>query len=313
MSSRSRPLIAALAALGAWSTQIDTARATEGGGNSYPIGVDNTFAGYMLPEGANWLLFYQHYAASHYKDNAGNDSAKFSDFHLRADVIAPRLSYVWPGVLFLGANVETRIVQPVSGVDLTLGIARRAPLPPLDKGGEKTGLADMSFSPIILGWHGTSFHQTLGIETHLRTGSYDVRDNVNTGRNYNQVAPVYAFTWFPDSRSDVSAKFRYGINDRNGATGYHSGDEASIEFSAGYRVMPQLLLGLNGYVYRQTTDDDVNGATVPNNKGRVNALGLFGSYRITPKFALTLRMQSEFGARNRPQGTRLWAMLLCPF
>jgi hypothetical protein len=310
---RRRSLAAALTALGACAAHVDTARATEGGGNSYPIGVDNTFAGYMLPEGAHWLLFYQHYSAPHFKDNAGNNSPRFSDFHLQSDVLAPRLSYVWRDVHFLGANIETRIVQPIAAVDLTLGIARRAPLLPLDKGGQKTGLADMSFSPVILGWHGATFHQTLGIETHLRTGSYDVHDNVNTGRNYNQLAPVYAFTWFPSARTDVSAKFRYGFNDRNSATGYRSGDEASVEFSAGYRVLQSLLLGLNGYVYRQTTDDDLNGVAVPDTRGRVNALGLFASYRITPQFAVTLRMQSEFGARNRPQGTRFWAMVLLPF
>jgi hypothetical protein len=303
----------ALITLAACAAPMHGARATEGGGNSYPIGVDNTFAGYMLPEGANWLLFYQHYWAASFKDNAGNDNPKFANFALRADVVAPRLSYVWPGVQFLGANVETRIVQPISSVDLTLGIARPRPLLPLDHGGNDTGLADMSFSPVILGWHGITFHQTLGVETHLRTGDYNVHDNVNTGRNYDQLAPVYAFTWFPTPASDVSAKFRYGINDRNSATGYRYGDEASIEFSAGVRVTPPLLLGVNGYVYRQTTDDDIRGATVPDNRGRVNALGPFLSYRFRPGLSLTLRVQTEFGARNRPQGTRFWAMALCPF
>lgn len=289
------------------------ASATEGGGNSYPIGVDNTFAGYMLPEGAHWLLFYQHYTATQFKDNAGNDNPRFVDFRLQSDVVAPRLSYVWPGVVLLGANVETRIVQPISAVDLNLGIARPAPFPPLDHGGHKTGLSDLSFSPIILGWHGTTFHQTLGVETNLPTGSYDVHAYVNTGRNYDQVAPVYAFTWFPTPLSDVSAKFRWGFNDRNKATGYHSGNEASIEFSAGYRATLQLLVGLNGYIYRQTTDDEVNGVVVKGNKGRVNALGPFASFRFSPNFSLTLRIQSEFGARNRPQGIRFWAMALCPF
>ena len=306
---RRRSLAAALAALGACSAPMDTARATEGGGNSYPIGVDNTFAGYMLPEGAHWLLFYQHYTATQFKDNAGNNSPRFSDFRLQADVVAPRLSYVWPGVHFLGANVETRIVQPISAMDLTLGIARRPPLLALDKGGQQTGLADMSFSPVILGWHGITFHQTLGVETHLRTGGYDVRENVNTGRNYDQLAPVYAFTWFPSARTDVSAKFRYGINDRNQATGYHSGDEASIEFSAGYRVLQQLLLGLNGYVYRQTTDDDVNGVAVPDTRGRVNALGPVQQLPLSACWnpRRLLRILVEVGARGRSPGTRFWA------
>lgn len=44
-----------------------------------------------------------------------------------------------------------------------------------------------------------------------------------------------------------------------------------------------------------------------------DALGPFASFRFRPGFSLTLRVQSEFGARNRPQGTRFWAMALCPF
>jgi hypothetical protein len=297
--------------LGASAT---AAFATEGGGNSYPIGVDNTLSGYMLPEGANWLLFYQHYDAAHNKDAAGNDNAKLANFRLRANVVAPRLSYVWPDLRLFGATLETRVVQPLSVVDLNAGVARPPPLQPLDRGGHDTGLADMSFSPLILGWHGQSLHQTLGIETHLRTGDYDVRNTVNTGRNYTQIAPVYAFTWFPMPAVDLSAKFRWGFNTRNRATDYRSGDEASAEFSAGYRASPQWVFGINGYVYRQTSDDYQHGVRVntDGNRGRVDALGLHVGYRIHARFALTLRTQTEFGARNRPQGTRIWAMLLCP-
>jgi hypothetical protein len=63
----------------------------------------------MLPEGANWLLFYQHYDAGSAKDNSGHDNPKLANFHLRLDALAPRLSYVWPGVRVFGANVETRV------------------------------------------------------------------------------------------------------------------------------------------------------------------------------------------------------------
>jgi hypothetical protein len=63
--------------LGASAT---AAFATEGGGNSYPIGVDNTLSGYMLPEGANWLLFYQHYDATHNKDPPGTTTPGWLTF-----------------------------------------------------------------------------------------------------------------------------------------------------------------------------------------------------------------------------------------
>lgn len=302
-------ILIALLALAPWAS------ATEGGGSSYPIGADTTLSGYMLPEGANWLLFYQFYSAPHFKDARGNNTSRLTSFRLRSNVVAPRLSYVWPNIRFLGATIETRIVQPIANVDLTLDVARPSPLPPLNRGGVRTGLADLSLSPVILGWHSATYHQTIGLESHLKTGSYDVHEPVNTGRNHMQIAPVYAFTWFPRPRLNLSAKFRYGINGTNKATQYDSGDEASVEFSAGYQTTSQLLLGVNGYIYRQTTDDRQNGERVngDGNRGRVNALGPYASYRFGPGIAAIVRVQAEFGARNRPEGTRVWAMMFARF
>ena len=286
------------------------ARATEGGGNSYPIGVDNLYSGLMLPEGANWLLFYQHYDAGSSRDNAGHDNPKLASFHLQLDALAPRLSYVWPGVKILGANLETRVVVPIVSANLDMSAARPAPLPPLDKGGNKTGLADMTLAPVLLGWHSGSFHQIAGIEFHLKTGAYDAHDPVNIGRNYYQIAPSYAFTWFPTRNVDISAKFRYGFNTRNQATKYRSGDEATIEFSAGYHVTPRLTLGLNGYYYIQTTDDTQDGVRVNGNgnRGRVTALGPDICFQLNDKVSFSIKGQFEFGARNRPEGNRIWAM-----
>jgi hypothetical protein len=290
------------------------ALATEGGGNSYPIGVETSFVGMMLPEGANPLLYYSHYEASNQKNNPGDNNPQLADFHLRVNTIALRLSYVWPGVRLLGANVETRVVQPAADIDLDLHVKRPNGLAPLDRGGEQGGLCDTAFSPIILGWHSPTYHQTTGIDTHLKLGSYDVNRRVNPGRNYYQVAPFYALTWFPRPGIDVSAKFRYAFNTRNHATHYQSGDEASIEFSAGYRISPRWHVGLNGYLYRQTTDDELNGAGVNGggNRGRVNSLGPAIAYSFTPSVTFIAKVQSEFGARNRPQGTRLWAQIRIP-
>lgn len=121
-------------------------------------------------------------------------------------------------------------------------------------------------------------------------------------------------TWFPLPKVDVNAKFRYGFNTRNNATNYQSGDEATIEFSAGYRPVAPLQFGINGYVYRQTTDDRQNGQVVNGNgnRGRVNALGPYLSYNITPAMPLILKLQFEFDAHDRPKGTRLWLQLKIP-
>ena len=308
-----RPGRVRLAAGAALALACAHAAATEGGGNSYPVGVETNYNGMMLPEGLHPFLYYQYYSASHFKDDGGHDNRQFANFALQINSIAARLSYVWPGVRVFGANVETRLVQPVAVADLDLAVARPAPLGPLDRGGDAFGLCDTAFTPVILGWHFGAYHQTVGVDTHLPLGTYDVSERVNTGRNYWQFAPFVAFTWFPAPAFDINAKFRYAFNTINPATDYHSGDEATVEFSAGYRPVTRFQFGVNGYVYRQTTDDRQHDAVVANgNRGRVNALGPYLSYNITPTMPLILKAQFEFGAYNRPQGTRLWLQLKVP-
>ncbi|WP_326540422.1 SphA family protein [Pseudorhodoferax sp.] len=291
-----------------------TAGATEGGGNSYPMGVETNYTGLMLPDGAHWFSYYQYYSAHRSTDDAGRHNPQLASFDLHSQVLAQRLSYVWPGRRLLGARLETRVVLPLVRLDLDLAVRRPGGLDPLDRGGEHTGLGDMAFSPLILGWAGPRLHQTVGIDTHLRTGSYDVARRANTGRNTTQLALFHASTWFPAPGWDLHTKLRYAVNTRNSATGYRSGDEATFEFGAGWRATPALQLGVSGYVYRQTSDDEQNGRAVNGNgnRGRVHALGPAISYQLTPNTALIAKLQREFGAHNRPEGQRLWLQVKWP-
>lgn len=291
------------------------AHATEGNGNSYPLGVETNMSGLMLPEGLTSLLYYTHYDASHVKGNNGDDNANIARYRIKSDTVSLRLSYVWPGVKWLGANVETRAALAVPTIDLTLDVARPAPLAPLDKGGTTTDLGDLSFAPILLGWHGKTLHQTAGIETFLPTGAYDKDEPLNTGRNYYQVAPFYAVTWLPAERWEASAKLRYGINSKNDSTDYRSGDELTLEFSGGYRFTERLSAGINGYLYRQVSDDRLDGYSVNGNgnRGSVNALGPYVMYRFSKEFAVVAKWQEEFGAKNKAEGSRMWLQARLPF
>ena len=297
------------------TTSATQADATEGGGNSYPIGVETQFSGLMAPEGLNFFGYYQHYESASNRDNDGNANARFAYYKIRSDTVSLRLSYVWPGISFLGANVETRFVQAVPTVELSLGVARPASLGPLDRSGSRTGLADAQIAPILLGWHSPTFHQTAGVETFVPTGTYDVNNRVSTGRHYYQVAPIYAFTWFPRDGFDLNLKLRYAVNGHNTGTGYQSGDEASFEYSGGYRFTPKLTLGASGYVYRQTTADRQNGVSVNGNgnRGRVDAAGPYLSYGFQPELVVIAKLQREFDVRNRPAGTRIWLQTKFPF
>lgn len=98
--------------------------ATEGNGNSYPLGVETNMSGMMMPEGLTSLLYYTHYNASDVKGNDGKNNPNIARYHVKSDTVSLRLSYVWPGVKWLGANVETRAALALPTIDLTLDVAR---------------------------------------------------------------------------------------------------------------------------------------------------------------------------------------------
>jgi hypothetical protein len=317
MTLRAPPLncrVAPIAALLTMAALGTPAEATENGGNSYAVGVETNFSGLMLPEGLHAFAYYHHYGASHNKNNVGDDNARLAYYKIGVNSVALRLSYVWPGVRLLGANVETRAALALPTVDLSLGVARPAALGPLDRSGNKTGFGDLQFAPILLGWHDGALHQTAGVEGYVPTGKFDKSAPVNIGRNYWQIAPFYAVTWLPD-RWQLSGKLRYGVNGKNEDTDYKSGNELTFEYSAGYAITPGVVLGVNGYIYRQMTDDRQGGASVNGNgnRGRVNAIGPFVSFSVTPKVSVMAKLQAEYGARNRPEGTRLWLQTKIPF
>lgn len=291
------------------------AGASETNGSPYPVGVDTNLSGLMLPEGLNTLLYYSHYSADKITDGNGDERAAVARYKIEADVVAARFSYVWPGVRWLGANVETRLVLVVPTLDLTLDINRPGGLPPLDRGGSTTNLGDTTFAPVLLGWHSPTLHQIAGVESFLPTGEYDADEPVNAGRNQFQVAPFYGVTWFPNKHWEASAKVRYAFNSTNTDTDYRSGDELTVEFSGGYRLTDRLSMGVNGYWFNQTTDDKLDGQALADggNRGNVKALGPYVSYRLAPNFALIAKLQKEFDAENRPEGTRFWLQARLPF
>ena len=255
----------------------------------------------MLPEGSHFLLYYQHYRADRIYANDGQQNPRISNFSSRADVLALRLSHVWRGVKLAGANLESRVVLPLPDVDLELTAGG------IDRGGSRRGAGDLTLAPLFLGWHDGPLHRMAGIEVIAPSGSYDRDRPVNAGRNAWQLAALYGVTWLPGAW-ETSARLRFAVNSRNRATDYRSGNELSLEFSGGYRFAPGWSAGLNGYVYRQTSDDRQHGATVNGNgnRGAVNALGPYVAWSPAPGLGLVAKWQIESHARNRPQGQRLW-------
>jgi hypothetical protein len=286
--------------------------ATELGGSSYPVGVEIAY-GDMLKPGFYQLMYYNKAHAAAIKGNAGQDLG-WARYEVNADTISYRLQYVWD-TTWMGASVESGASIPFPDIRLKRQILNTSP----DLGGSRTGLTDPLFFPLRMSWKGEKFNQSLNFEIIAPLGAYDVTAKVNTGRNYWQFAPLYAVTWRPGESAIFGLKFRYGMNTKNKTNNYQSGDEFTTEFSAGYKPTPQTTLGLQGYLFCQTSDDELNGqpthlpGTGIGNRGSANAIGPFVSYVFSPRFLMVGKLQHEFDVKNRGQFDKLWLQALLPF
>lgn len=297
------------------------ARATEGAGSSYPVGNEFGYAN-MLPPGTYNLLYYTNYDGDSVKGVDGNNNRAFRKFRLKANGIAYRLQHVWEAK-FLGANIESVVAAPYAVLDVTKVIAQTG----ADQSDTRNDLSDVLLIPARLAWKAKVLSQSLTVEFAAPMGAYDKNKTVNAGRNYWQYAPCYAVTVRPLPGVETGAKLRYAVNTENKATHYKSGNEFTLEFLAGYRPIPPTAVGIQGYYYKQTTNDELRGkATRPispmlggipytgtGNKGKVTAIGPYISQAFSKKFLIVLKYQQEFGAENRPRGNRFWFQTLLPF
>ncbi|MEA3144988.1 MAG: hypothetical protein QOI53_409 [Verrucomicrobiota bacterium] len=290
----------------------NTATATEGGGTSKALGVDNVMAGIMPPPGLQFTNFLAFYTAGRTLDSSGNDRAGLSNFDLFVTAETIRLRYVWPGIKFLGADVEARVgFNAVTDVDVSFDV--RTPFGRIHREDSTTAVGDALLG-VILGWHSERFHQMLGPEFFLPTGDFDKTRLANTGRGYYAIGPSYWFTWLPIDQIEVSGALIYLINFENPDTNYSSGHELSFDYLVGYELLPGWQIGANGYAYKQIMDDEQNGRVVGDgNRGQVVGVGPFIRYHASKNWGLTLKWQHEELVENRTTGERIILQFMAQF
>ena len=291
--------IPALTAICSLAFFLPAAQATEGGGSSYPMGADNYMTGAIPPPGFYAQIFAERYRADRLLDNRGKSA--LDDFHLSADVIAPRLIWVTEQKVLDGA-LAFHLNVPL--VDLRVDVNGQHQ--------KKTGMGDIIFGP-ALGYHySDKLHAIYALDIFAPTGRYDRGDLANIGRNYWAFEPVAAFSYVDPAGMNADIKIMYDFNLRNSATDYRSGQELHADYSLGWGLGNGWVIGAGGYVYRQTTDDRQDGDRVADNKGRAVAIGPSVKYASDSGWFVTAKWQKESQVRNRPEGEAYWVKLTIP-
>jgi hypothetical protein len=284
-------------------------QATEGGGGAYPNGAEDIMSGAVPPPGTYFVNYFDYYSADKFTDRDGNSSIPGFKLNVTAEVL--RFIHV-TDTQILGGFWGFHVFLPFMNVD----VETNTPL----GNKSKAGLGDIIVDPFILSWHGKNWHAATGVDFYIPTGSYNKNDLANIGRNYWTFEPIVAGTFLSDNGFEASAKLMYDINTRNneaskltppGTTTYLSGQEFHMDYALSKKI-DAFSFGLSGYYYQQVTNDEANGVTVNDSKGRVVAFGPVIKYDYK-NMSFNLKYQFETAAINRPEGNNLWFKFVYAF
>ncbi|WP_417697452.1 SphA family protein [Pseudomonas sp.] len=289
------------------------ALATETGVDNIGTGTDGFF---VLPLDVDNLpdhmfafnLYYNHYKAR--KFNISSLGGEVPDVEIESTAVVPRIDYLSP-LRVAGGRLGIYVGQPWIKQEISVFGLQDT----------REGMGDTTISPIVLWDMGKNLTLAAALEITVPTGEYSTDRLANTSTNFYTYKPLFSFTWLPTENTEVSMKTTYSFNRENKDTDYRSGQIFHFDYSASYRLTDNVMLGLNGYYLKQTTDDKQYGRTVQfagqdvddGVRGQVFAIGPALHLTFLKYASAEIRWAKEFNVENRPEGEMLWAKISIPF
>jgi hypothetical protein len=302
---------------------VNPSEVKAGGGASYPLGAESFLVGAAPPPGFYFKNYAFYYHASDLKDNHGNNIDAFDDLTVWAEV----MRFIWISEKkILGGNYGQHLFLPF--LDVSLDFKNGVAAGPKHKDSyNDTDVPYIIWSPFILAHHFLEgkLHTVLSLpDIYIPTGD-DKGNMAGVGHNYWTIEPVFAVTYMPTPTWEFSLKFMYDFNTKQDdcptVYGFNvdrtPGDEFHFDYSVSYAFNKSFRIGINGYCYWQTTDDDydIDGSVPPpvrnllkDDEGyhsQVYAVGPGIWYNYKNMF-FTLRTQFEFEAENKTEGENVW-------
>jgi len=278
------------------------------GGDQYPNGAENWFAGATPPPGFYYINYFGYYTGQLKNASGGNVALNGATPNVDATFDAFRFVEM-THFKILGANYGAHAIVPVVYQSMNLNGRNRT-----------TGVGDITIDPFILGWHREQWHAVAAFDINLPTGTYNQDDpRVSVGAHYYSFEPLVAFSYMPKSGWEVSTKLMYNLKTTNQATNYHSGQEFHADYLVG-RHFGSWMLGATGYALKQVTDDTAGGQTIPaaagmwdtGRKGQVFAAGPSLGYANKRHMTFMAQWQHETLVRNRFGGDKVWFKMIIP-
>jgi len=277
------------------------------------MGADSDLIAICPPPGLYLLNYNFYYFADHFTTRSGKNvhNGILKDFE--ADIYGEiaRVAYVPKrDIRILGGKWMSDIAFPViyKGIKTTL----------FDK--SKTGLGDIVFCPVNLFYQWGNFYSLIYLDFIAPTGRYEKYGLVNIGNNHWTFEPAAYFTYWKEPW-EVTGGYHFSFNTKNNdfidprsgkETSHKPGEAFYIDYGVSRTVKPELgglRIGLNGYLWKDISLDEVDGHSVSDTMTEVFAIG--PSVRWTVKaITFCLKGQFEVYAQNRPQGQFLWLKII---
>lgn len=230
------------------------------GGSSFMDGFGRTDPGFVYQQ----YLQIESYSAIN--DANGRSLPIFQGVEINAVTSLNQFIYVSPFHLFGGA-LGVDALLPI--VDLNAAFAPTSPEKLTAYRG--AALGDLTWGPFLqmppvtIGG-GMVFAERFEFDVISPTGQSNLADNINPSSGFWSLNPFWAMTILPTQNTEFSTRLNYLHNFENsdpagGAAPFRAGDAVWANFTASYKVLPTLNVGLNGYYFQQIQNDTVSGQT----------------------------------------------------
>jgi hypothetical protein len=278
------------------------AHATENGASVYPVGAETVLQGMMPPVKATGLFtFHAVYTANEVDNSAGQSAAP--EFKVRVFANAIKIEHNW-GVPVLGGMLASTIGIPAVYQQLHVEPGKFTNL----------GLGNVLLTPVGVTYHKGNWHWFYQGDFYLPGLPYDKSAVLNIGQHNFAAGPTAAFTYLSDkAKWEASSKVDYIVNFKDGDTSYRGGNELTWEYTGMRAVSKKTSLGINGYLYEQLTDDQLNGAAVAGgNRGRDLAIGPQLRVFLGPHSGFAMKYFRDTLVENKSRGNAFWFQVGVP-
>ncbi len=229
----------------------DNTNAGEGGSSHYNPGTNGDFAMALIGP-AGWYVRNDLMYMDGKMGPVTRGRFELDQVSQEAWVNTLKTVYVAESGVFGGRFGQVLSAPIVLNVDVNGELAGSG----LEKDGSRTGFADPVYT-FFLNWHKNTLNYSVGLNTYIPLGYYDVGSIINLGRNYWSFDPVLSFTWLdPERGHEVSFISGIMLNTENSETDYQSGSEFHIEWNIAQHFSKSFGVGFIGYYYKQLSDDD---------------------------------------------------------